>query len=98
MIFLAFGVGAAITTVKNGARVIPLIADGLNVIFSTNDLIEDSTALWGYNKEKGYNVLLNSMKYLDSQTGNTKSFVTTYHAMNLFMFLVKRLKRKLLPV
>lgn len=92
LIFLAFGVGAAITTVKNGARVIPLIADGLNVIFSTNDLIEDSTALWGYNKEKGYNVLLNSMKYLDSQTGNTKSFVTTYHAMNLFMFFGKKVK------
>ena len=92
LIFLAFGVGAAITTVKNGARVIPLLADGLNVIFSTNELIEDSTALWGYNKDEGYNVLLNSLKYLDSQTGNTKSFVTTYHAMNLFMFFGKKVK------
>lgn len=94
--FLLTGIGGVLTLAKNGARALPLIAEGFNIIYTTNELIEDTSALWGYNNDKGYNVLLNSMKYLDSKTGETKGFVTTYHAMNMFMCFGKKVKTQVI--
>ncbi|MEQ4627624.1 hypothetical protein [Providencia manganoxydans] len=61
-----------------------------------NQTIEDMTAFLGYNENQGYNVLLNSMKYLDSQTGNTKAFEASYHAANMFILFGKNVKTKAL--
>ncbi|EOD8960531.1 hypothetical protein ACJ5XU_004123 [Providencia stuartii] len=41
-------------------------------------------------------MLLNSMKYLDSQTGNTKAFEASYHAANMFILFGKNVKTKAL--
>lgn len=65
-----------------------------SVVLMGNQTIEDMTAFLGYNENQGYNVLLNSMKYLDSQTGNTKAFEASYHAANMFILFGKNVKTK----
>nr|ELR5041450.1 hypothetical protein [Providencia stuartii]ELR5083140.1 hypothetical protein [Providencia stuartii] len=88
------GVGAAI---RLGGKVAYRVAGEVaNVVLMGNQTIEDMTAFLGYNENQGYNVLLNSMKYLDSQTGNTKAFEASYHAANMFILFGKNVKTKAL--
>lgn len=88
------GTGAAI---RLGGKVAYRVAGEVaNVIFMSNQTIEDVTAFLGYNENKGYNVLLSSMRYLDSHTGNTKIFEATYHAANMFVLFGKKVRTKAL--
>lgn len=88
------GVGAAI---RLGGKVVYRVAGEVaNVVLMGNQTLEDVTAFLGYNENQGYNVLLDSMRYLDNQTGNTKAFEASYHAANMFMLFGKNVKTKTL--
>ncbi|EKT59360.1 hypothetical protein [Providencia sneebia] len=88
------GVGAAI---RLGGKVAYRVAGEVaNVVLMGNQTIKDVTTFLGYNENQGYDVLLDSMRYLDSQTGNTKAFEASYHAANMFILFGKNVKTKAL--
>lgn len=74
-----------------------LAAKGIHaamIVVDASCLIDGTTRFLGIN-EKGYNPLLAGAKYLDKNS-NTKSFETTFHALNLMMVFGAKSKTQVL--